>query len=58
VAGASSASLFWSALLGFGARRLAPRFARPRAWQVLDALIGVTVLLLAALLLRHALPGL
>ena len=40
IAGASSASLLWFALLGFGARWLAPWFARPRAWQVLDGLIG------------------
>lgn len=58
VAGASSASLCWFVLLGFGARWLAPWFARPKAWQVLDALIGVTMLVLCALLLRHALTGL
>ncbi|MEQ1684329.1 MAG: LysE/ArgO family amino acid transporter [Burkholderiaceae bacterium] len=58
IAGASSASLFWFALLGFGARWLAPWFARPRAWQVLDGLIGVTMFVLSALLLRHALVGL
>ncbi len=57
VAGASTASLFWFGLLGFGARWLAPWFARPRAWQVLDALIGATMWVLAALLLlRHAAP--
>lgn len=54
VAGASTASLFWFGLLGFGARWLAPWFARPRAWQVLDGLIGVTMWVLAALLVRHA----
>jgi L-lysine exporter family protein LysE/ArgO len=58
IAGASSASLFWFGLLGFGARWLAPWFARPRAWQVLDGLIGVTMFVLSALLLRHALIGL
>lgn len=58
IAGASSASLVWFAMLGFGARWLAPWFARPRAWQVLDGLIGVTMFVLAALLLRHALAGL
>ena len=42
-AGASSASLLWFSALGFGARWLAPWFARPRAWQVLDGLIGVTM---------------
>jgi L-lysine exporter family protein LysE/ArgO len=57
VAGASSASLLWFALLGFGARWLAPCFARPRAWQVLDAVVGVTMLVLSALLLRRALAG-
>jgi len=57
IAGASSASLLWFALLGFGARWLAPWFARPRAWQVLDGLIGVTMFVLSALLVRHALVG-
>jgi L-lysine exporter family protein LysE/ArgO len=32
-------------------------FARPRAWQALDGLIGVTMFVLAALLVRHALAG-
>ena len=54
VAGASVASLLWFTALGFGARWLAPWFARPRAWQVLDGLIGLTMLTLSALLLRHA----
>ncbi len=54
VAGASVASLGWFTALGFGARWLAPWFARPRAWQALDGLIGLTMLTLAALLLRHA----
>lgn len=58
VAGASTASLFWFGLLGFGARWLAPFFARPRAWQVLDGLIGITMWVLAALLVRHAFSGL
>ena len=55
VAGASTASLAWFASLGFGARWLAPWFERPRAWQVLDALIGLTMWVLAVLLVRHAL---
>jgi L-lysine exporter family protein LysE/ArgO len=58
IAGASAASLCWFGLLGYGARWLAPWFARPRAWQMLDALIGLTMLVLAALLLRHAAAGL
>ena len=54
IAGASAASLCWFGLLGYGARALAPVFARPRAWQVLDGMIGLTMFALAALLLRHA----
>lgn len=57
IAGASVASLGWFALLGFGARALSPWFARPRAWQWLDGLIGLTLWILAALLLRHAAAG-
>jgi L-lysine exporter family protein LysE/ArgO len=56
-AGASAASLLWFSALGFGARWLAPWFARPRAWQVLDALIGVTMWVLSALLVRHVVNG-
>ncbi len=52
--GASMASLLWFSALGFGARWLAPWFAKPRAWQVLDALIGLTMWVLSALLVRHA----
>jgi len=55
IAGASAASLTWFTALGLGARWLAPWFARPRAWQVLDALIAATMWVLAGLLLRHAL---
>lgn len=54
VTGASAASMVWFILLGFGARWLAPWFSRPRAWQVLDGLIGMTMWLLSALLVRHA----
>jgi L-lysine exporter family protein LysE/ArgO len=54
VFGASTASLCWFGLLGFGSRWLAPLFARPRAWQVLDGLIGLTMFVLSAMLVRHA----
>lgn len=54
VAGAALASITWFAALGFGARLLAPLFARPRAWQVLDVLIGLVMLALAALLVSGA----
>jgi len=57
IAGACLASLGWFTALGFGARWLAPLFARPRAWQVLDALIGLTMWVLALWLVRHALHG-
>ncbi|MBB3178714.1 LysE/ArgO family amino acid transporter [Variovorax sp. Sphag1AA] len=55
VAGASAASLFWFGLLGYGARWLAPWFARPKAWQMLDGLVGLTMIALAVLLVRSAL---
>ncbi|MDF9303205.1 LysE/ArgO family amino acid transporter [Tritonibacter mobilis] len=45
--GAVTASFVFFFTLGYGARLLAPIFARPRAWQVLDALIGVVMLALA-----------
>ncbi len=48
LAGACAASLSWFVLLGFGGRWLAPLFARPAAWRVLDALVGSTMWLLAA----------
>jgi L-lysine exporter family protein LysE/ArgO len=57
VMGASFASLLWFGLLGFGSRWLAPWFARPKAWQVLDGLIGITMFVLSALLIRHGLTG-
>jgi len=50
IVGAGTASLLWFGGLGYGARWLAPWFARPRAWQVLDGLIGVTMLAMAAAL--------
>ncbi|MDL5030468.1 LysE family transporter [Pelomonas sp. APW6] len=45
--GAVSCSLLWFAGLGYGARLLAPLFARQRAWQVLDLLLGLMMLALA-----------
>ena len=57
VAGATTASVVWFTSLGFGARLLAPVFAKPRAWQMLDALVGGTMLVLAAMLARRALTG-
>lgn len=53
VAGAVSASFTWFAALGYGARLLVPLFARPMAWRVLDAIVGITMLSLAASLLMR-----
>ena len=53
ILGACSASVVWFFLLGFGAVWLAPLFARPRAWQVLDTLIGIVMWLLAASLVSY-----
>jgi len=49
-AGAGTASVVWFSGLGFGARLLSPLLARPRAWQVLDVLIGITMIAIAVLL--------
>ena len=49
-AGAAIASVAWFTLLGFGARLLAPVFARPLAWRVLDGLIAVVMIALAVML--------
>ena len=46
-AGACAASLVWFAGLGYGARRAAGLLASPRAWQVLEVLIGLTMLAIA-----------
>lgn len=46
--GAMTAGAAWFSLLGFGARILAPWFAKPAAWRLLDATIGVVMLFLAA----------
>ncbi len=47
-AGAGLASVAWFSLLGFGSRLLTPIFQRPTAWRVLDAMIAVLMLTLAA----------
>ena len=51
VGGAAAASGAWFSTLGFGARLLRPVFRTPRAWQVLDTIIGLTMLALAVSLL-------
>lgn len=45
--GAMLASGLWFYGLGYGARRLAPFFASPRAWRLLDAFVGCVMAALA-----------
>lgn len=45
--GAVSASFIFFFSLGYGARLLAPFFAKPKAWNILDALIGILMMYLA-----------
>ena len=52
--GACVASVAWFSALAYGARLAAPRLASPRAWQVLDVLVGVVMLAIAV---RLALGG-
>jgi L-lysine exporter family protein LysE/ArgO len=54
-AGAASASFVFFFALGYGARALAPLFARPAAWRVLDALVGCLLWSIAASLAMGAL---
>ena len=49
--GAMSASFVWFFGLGYGARLLAPVFAKPRAWQVLDFAIAFVMTAIAISLL-------
>jgi len=46
--GAMLASGLWFYGLGYGARQLAPIFASPRAWRVLDGFVGCVMAALAA----------
>jgi len=54
-AGAGLGSVLWFSALGFGARLLAPLFARPTAWRVLDAIIALVMIALAISLAVSAL---
>lgn len=47
VIGAASASCLWFVLLALAGRRLRHWFANPRAWQVMDGITGVMMLMLA-----------
>ena len=57
-AGAGLASVVWLLVPGYGARPAATTFARPKAGQILDPLIGVVMLILTARLLAEAWSGL
>ena len=50
-AGATLASMVFFFSLGYGARLLAPLFINPRAWQVLDGIIALTMWAIALKLL-------
>ncbi len=50
-AGAASASAVWFFSLGYGARLLAPLFARPVAWRLLDGAIALVMFAIAASLI-------
>jgi L-lysine exporter family protein LysE/ArgO len=50
-AGAAAASVVFFFALGYGARALAPVFARPGAWRVLDLGVGAVMWAIAARLL-------
>jgi L-lysine exporter family protein LysE/ArgO len=47
---AAAGSFSFFAALGFGARLLAPLFARPQAWVVLEIVVGLTMWAIAAAL--------
>ena len=47
-AGVATASTVFFFALGYGARLLAPFFAKPSAWRVLDVIVGLTMLAIAA----------
>lgn len=50
--GCVTASATWFTLLGYGASRLTPLFAKPQSWRVLDALVGISMSALAFNLLH------
>ncbi|MGB7335968.1 MAG: LysE/ArgO family amino acid transporter [Salaquimonas sp.] len=53
--GAALSSFVWFFSLGFGARLLAPLFAKPKAWQILDGSIALVMGLLSLSLYKTAL---
>tara|TARA_R100001129_G_scaffold15156_11_gene9984 strand:- start:3808 stop:4431 length:624 start_codon:yes stop_codon:yes gene_type:complete len=55
--GAMTASFVWFFGLGYGARLLAPLFARPSAWRVLDLIIALVMAGLSASLVHRFFAG-
>lgn len=51
--GAMSASLVFFFSLGYGARMLAPVFSRPKAWKVLEFVVGVMMATIAVTLVME-----
>lgn len=47
IIGALSASLTWFFGLTYGASKLSPLFRNPRAWQILEAIMGVVMFVIA-----------
>jgi L-lysine exporter family protein LysE/ArgO len=45
--GAASMSLLWFMAIGFGSRWLAPWFAKPLSWRLLDGVLALTMFYLA-----------
>ena len=52
--GAVSASFIFFFSLAFGARLLEPVFEKPKAWKILDIIIGMIMWLIAASLIVEA----
>lgn len=52
--GAISGSFLFFFALGYGARLLAPIFARPVAWRILDVIVGLMMWTIAFGLIRNA----
>ncbi|YAL82234.1 LysE/ArgO family amino acid transporter [Dermacoccaceae bacterium W4C1] len=51
--GAVTGSVLWFTCLGYGARSLSGRLSSPSTWRVLDTVIGVTMLVLAGVLVTQ-----
>lgn len=51
--GTLTASFVWFFGLGYGARLLTPLFKKPKTWQILDILIGITMWFISAGLVKY-----